>query len=60
MDKDKLKKVETEIARMSNAIRELERMQSSQSPCYDSSQYTAAVRRASMDLTRALSRLRNS
>lgn len=60
MDKDKLKKVEVEIARMSDAIKVLKRMHPVEATFYDPSQYTAAVRRASMDLTRALSRLRNA
>lgn len=60
VEKDKVKQVEVELSRMSDAIKMLKRMQPTEATFYDSGQYTAAVRRASMDLTRALARLRNS
>lgn len=60
MQKEKVRNVEIELDRMSKAIKELKRMQPADATFYDSGQYTAAVRRASMDLSRALARLRKS
>lgn len=51
--------VKIEMERLYDQISRLQRMEGKQD-CYGGSKYTAAVRRASMDLTRALADLRGS
>ena len=60
MKKEKVRNVEIELDRMEKAIEQLKKTQNVEVSVYDSGQYTAAVRRASTDLSRALTRLRNS
>lgn len=59
MDELKLKAVEIEIERLRKRIAELKKTPKSCDSGWWGSKQTAAVRRASMDLTRALSNLRS-
>jgi Tfp pilus assembly protein PilF len=57
MTKDKLTKVKTEMKRMSDALKEYDRQYATGNIGYCSKE-RGTIRRASMDLTRALANLR--